>query len=143
MFNWIKALLLSAVRCTETEQTQRERERGVCARWERIWAEAERERCVRIFLQSMVRVLGEQDLALAQYRWFSETRFGRFFEGKKIAKGVCNVAKLATLCISISPTTENTRCVNRALKKFVPLKWICVNFDSTNIYIYLYLYLYL
>ncbi len=47
----------------------------------------------------------------------------------KVSKGVCNVAKLATLCISISPTTgratgqtENTRCVNRALKKFVPLK---------------------
>ncbi len=72
----------------------------------------------------------EQDLALArQYRRFSETRFGRFFEGKKVAKGVCNVAKLATLCISISPTTGwatgqtgNTRCVNRALKKLVPLK---------------------
>ncbi len=31
--------------------------------------------------------------------------FGCFFEGKKITKGVCNVAKLATLCISISPTT--------------------------------------
>ncbi len=76
----------------------------------------ERERCVR--------VLGAQDLALAQYWRVSETRFGRIFEGKKIAKGVCNVAKLATLCISISPTkgwatgqTENTRCVNRALKK--------------------------
>ncbi len=59
----------------------------------------------------------------------SETRFGHFFEGKKIAKGVCNVAKLATLCVSISPTTgwatgqtENTCCVNRALKKLVPLK---------------------
>ncbi len=71
--------------------------------------------------------LGEQDLA-RQYQRVSETRFGRFFEGKKVAKGVCNVAKLATLCISISPTTgwatgqtENTRCVNRALKKFVPL----------------------
>ncbi len=139
MFNWIKVLLLSAARCTETEQTQRERERergrerererererGVHAEQSRRRErerERERERCVR--------VLGEQDLALAQYRWFSETRFGRFFGGKKIAKGVCNVAKLATLCISISPTTavtENTRCVNRALKKLVPLKWICVN----------------
>ncbi len=54
---------------------------------------------------------------------------GAFLKGKKVAKGVCNVAKLATLCISISPTTgwatgqtENTRCVNRALKKLVPLK---------------------
>ncbi len=72
--------------------------------------------------------LGEQDLA-RQYHRFSETRFGRFFEGNKVAKGVCNVAKLATLCFSISPTTgwatgqtENMRCVNRALKKFVPLK---------------------
>ncbi len=112
VFNWIKVLLLSADRWRETEQMQRERKR-------------ERERCVR--------ALGEQDLA-RQYRWFSETRFGRFFEGKKVAKGVCNVAKLATLCISISLTkgwatgqTENTLCVNRALKKFVPLKWICVN----------------
>ncbi len=73
--------------------------------------------------------MGAQDLALAQYLRVSETRFERFFEGKKIAKGVCNVAKLATLCISISQTkgwatgqTENTRCVNRALKKLVPLK---------------------
>ncbi len=68
-----------------------------------------------------MRALGEQDLALA--RQYSETRFGCFFEGKKVSKGVCNVVKLATLCISISPTTgqatgqtENTRCVNRALK---------------------------
>ncbi len=99
-----------------------------CARAEQSRRrERERERCVR--------ALGEQDLALArQYRWFSETRFGRFFEGKKVAKVVCNVPKLATLCISISPTrgwttgqTENTRCVNRALKKLVPLKWVCVN----------------
>ncbi len=74
--------------------------------------------------------LGEQDLALArQYRRFSETRFGRFFEGEKVAKGVCNVTKLATLCISIPLTTgwamgqtENMRCVNRALKNLVPLK---------------------
>ncbi len=143
MFNWIKALVLSLPRA---EQTQRERERGVralnrnwtdaerererevCARWtEQMQRERERERCVR--------ALGEQDLAFArQYRWFSETRFGRFFEGNKVAKGVCNVPKLATLSISISPTrgwatgqTENTRCVNRALKKLVPLKWVCVN----------------
>ncbi len=44
-------------------------------------------------------------------------------------------------CISISPTTvwatgqtENTCCVNIALIKLVPLKGICVNFDSTSIY---------
>ncbi len=35
----------------------------------------------------------------------NKIRFRHFFEGKKVAKGVCNVAKLATLCISISPTT--------------------------------------
>ncbi len=144
MFNWIKALLLrrSLKRnwADAEREREREREREVCARWTEQM-QRERERCVR--------VLGEQDLALAQqYRWFSETRFGRFFEGKKVAKGVCNVAKLATLCVSISPTTgwatgqtENTRCVNRALKKCVPLEWICViNFDSTNIYIYIYIW---
>ncbi len=94
-------------RAEQSRRTERERER-------------ERERGVR--------ALGEQDLA-RQCRRFLETRFGCFFEGKKVAKGVCNVAKLATLYISISPTvgwatgqTENTRCVNRALKKFVPLK---------------------
>ncbi len=47
---------------------------------------------------------------------------GAFFEGKKVSKGVYNVAKLATLCISISLTTgwatgqtKNTLCVNCAL----------------------------
>ncbi len=56
------------------------------------------------------------------------------FLRKEVAKGVCNVAKLATLYISSSPTTgwatgqsENTRCLNRALIKLVPLKGICVN----------------
>ncbi len=45
------------------------------------------------------------------------------FEGKKVTKGVCIVAKLATLCISISPTTgwatgqtENTCCINQCVK---------------------------
>ncbi len=81
---------------------------------------------------------------LRQYRRFSETRLGRFFEGKKVAKGVCNVSKLATLCISISPTmgwatgqTENTLCVNHALKKWVPLKWICVNALTLTALIYI------
>ncbi len=133
MFNWIKALLLSLPHAEQTQrererERKREREREVCARWtEQTQREREREVCAC--------VLGEQDLALArQYKWFSETRFGRFFEGKKVAKVVCNVPKLATLSISISPTrgwatgqTENTRCVNRALKKLVPLKWVCVN----------------
>ncbi len=79
--------------------------------------ERERERCAR--------ALGEQDLALArQYGDSQKLGLGAFLKGKKVAKGVCNVAKLATLCISISPTmgwatgqTGNTRCVNRALKK--------------------------
>ncbi len=60
---------------------------------------------------------------------FQKLGLGAFLKGKKVAKGVCNVAKLATLCISISPTTgwatgqtENTRCVNRALKNIVQLK---------------------
>ncbi len=54
---------------------------------------------------------------------------GAILKGKKSLKGSMNVAKLATLCISISPTTgwatgqtENTHCVIRALKKIVPLK---------------------
>ncbi len=62
-----------------------------------------------------MRALGKQDLTLE-----SQKRFVRFFEGKKDAKGVCKVAKLATLCISISPTTgratdqiENVCCVNK------------------------------
>ncbi len=54
----------------------------------------------------------------------NEIRFGHFFEGKKVTKDVCNVAKLATLCISICPTTgwatgqtENTRIKkNSAIK---------------------------
>ncbi len=77
-----------------------------------------------------VRALGKQDHA-RQYRRFSETKYDLrvFLKEKKVAKGVCNVAKLATLCISISPTTgwatgqtENTLCVNRTLIKLVPLK---------------------
>ncbi len=137
MFNWIKALLLRRALSRRRER-EREKERERCARAEQSRRrERETERCVR--------ALGEQDLP--ERRRFSETRSGRFFEGKKIAKGVCNVAKLATLCISISPTkgwatgqTGNTRCVNRALKKLVPLKWICVNALLTLtalIYIYI------
>ncbi len=55
------------------------------------------------------------------------------FGEKKVTKGVCNFAKLATMCISISPTTgwatgqtENKRCLNRALVQLVPLKGICI-----------------
>ncbi len=89
MFNWIKALLLSAATWTETEHEQMQRERegstGDSQKLNKVWA---------------------------------------LFEGKKVAEGVWNVAKLVTLCSSISPTTcrvtcqtENTRCINRALKK--------------------------
>ncbi len=46
--------------------------------------------------------------------------FGRFFCGKKVAKVVCNVAKFATLCISISPTTGwDCGQASRALKNTV------------------------
>ncbi len=57
---------------------------------------------------------------------------------------------LATLHISIYPTmgwatsqTENTRCVNRALIKLVPLKLICFNallsqWDENDIIIHYY-----
>ncbi len=109
-------------RWTETEQVQRERERDVCARTlNRNWADAEREREV------CVCVLRKQDSRRQNKVW-------ALFEGKKVTKGVCNVAKLATLCISISPTTgwatgqtENMCCVYGALIKWVPLKGICVN----------------
>ncbi len=145
MFNWIKALLLSPLsrrreRERERERGERERERGVralnradaererererCARWtEQTHRERERER------ERCVRALGEQDLALArQYGDSQKLGLGAFLKGKK-SLGVCNVAKLATLCISISPTTGwatgqtgNTRCVNRALKKISAVK---------------------
>ncbi len=82
-------------------ERDRERERCVCARWESKT------------LRSRGSNSDSQKLGL-----------GAFLKGKKVTKGVCNVAKLTTLCISISPTTGwatgqtvNTRCVNRALKK--------------------------
>ncbi len=94
-------------------ERERERERERCARAEQSrHREREREVCARAGRA--------RPCARATVRWFSETRFGCFFEGKKVAKGVCNVAKLATLCISISPTTGwatgqtgNTRCVKK------------------------------
>ncbi len=74
-------------------------------------------------------MLGAQDLALAQYWRVSETRFGRFLKGKRSLKGS---AMLLSWQHCASPflqlegwatgQTENTHCVNRALKKFVPLK---------------------
>ncbi len=126
MFNWIKALLLSAARWADAErgERERERERGVCALneadaekrrgvgapWNRADAEREegereekdregvraaeqsrtqrerekreRERgevCARGWESKTLRSRGSQ--------WFSETRFGRFFEGKRSLKG--------------------------------------------------------
>ncbi len=53
---------------------------------------------------------------------------GAFLKGKRSLKGSAMFLSWQH-CISISPTrgwatgqTENTRCVNRALKKLVPLK---------------------
>ncbi len=53
---------------------------------------------------------------------------GAFLKGKRSLKGSAMLLSWQ-LCISISPTkgwatgqTGNTRCVNRALKKLVPLK---------------------
>ncbi len=137
MFNWIKVLLLSLPRAEQTQrEREREREREVCARWtEQTQRERERGVCARWESKTSARAA------------VPVTMFGRFFEGKKVAKGLCNVAKLATLCISISPTTGwatgqtgNMRCVNRALKKLVPLKWTCLNaltLTALNIYIYI------
>ncbi len=101
---------------TETEQTDDEKEReregggGVCACWER------------------------PRKTLRGNSWRLNKVWELYFGENKVAKGVCNVAKLATLYFSISPTTgwamsqtENTRCVNHALIKLVPLKGNCVN----------------
>ncbi len=101
------------MRTLNRADAERERERCVRAEQSRR-RESERERCV----------CARAGRAGPRARAVPVTRFGRFFEGKKVAKGVCNVPKIATLCISISPTrgwamgqTENTRCVNRVLKK--------------------------
>ncbi len=84
-------------------------------------ADAERERCVRALGEKTSRSSGStgdsQKLGL-----------GTFLKGKKSLKGSAMLLSWQH-CISISPTTgwatgqtENTRCVNRALKKLVPLK---------------------
>ncbi len=145
MFNWIKRLLLSAARWREKLSRRREREeRYVCARWTKEQThrerERERERCAHADQSRRTERESERKVCA---RWTEQTHRERerergvcalgeqdsqklvwvLFEGKKVAKGVCNVAKLATLCVSISPTTgratgqtENTRCVNRVLK---------------------------
>ncbi len=133
--------------CVRIEQKLsrcRERERCVCARWieteqmrrerdvcvntrNRNWADTERERGVCACWESKTSRGCTGDSQRLNKVW-------ALFLWKKDAKGVCNVAKLATLCISISPTTgwatgqtENTCCINRSFIKFVPLKGICVN----------------
>ncbi len=88
----------------------------------------ERERCVR------ARWTETEQTDRLESRRLNKVWALFFLREKKCVKGVCSAAKLAILCISISPTTgwatgqtENTRCVNHALITFVPLKWICVN----------------
>ncbi len=72
--------------------------------------------------------------ARARWEWTARPRarsavlailreFGCFFEGEKVAKGICNVAKLATVCISISlGKTENTHCVKSCVNKISAVK---------------------
>ncbi len=56
------------------------------------------------------------------------TRFGRIFEGKKSLKGSAMLLSRQHcaspfLQLRVGPRVkQNTRCVNRALKKLVPLK---------------------
>ncbi len=144
MFNWIKALLLSLPHAEQTQserERKRERERGV-RRWtERERREREREGVARAEQSRLreseremwcvaVRWESNTSLPLArQYRWFSETRFGRFLKGKKSLKWSANVPKLATLVhLHFSNkgfdhgSNRKYLCVNRALKKLVPLK---------------------
>ncbi len=92
----------------------REREREVCA-LNRADAPRERESCVRAEPSWRTEREGKlcarcdarpRACAAVPVILRNEIRFGCFFEGKKIAKGVCNVAKLATLCISISPDSN-------------------------------------
>ncbi len=76
-------------------------------------------------------------------RWESKTSrlHGSTSDSQKLGLGTFLTGKKGSAmllswqhCISISPTKgwatgqrENTRCVNSALKKLVPLKLICVN----------------
>ncbi len=105
------------------------------------WADTQRER------ERCVRTLGVDSKTLHS-RGSTGNSQRLLFWREKSHYGVCNVAKLATPCISISPTmgwatgqTENTRCVNHTLIKLVPLKWIvyvllsqCKDAYSTCIY---------
>ncbi len=116
--------ILFVKRSEPSWRTERERER-----------EREREVCVYVCVCVCVCVC-----VRARWEWTARPcarsavlailrEFGCFFEGEKVAKGICNVAKLATVCISISPTTgwatgltENTRCVKSCVNKISAIK---------------------
>ncbi len=127
-FNWIKALLLSTARWERNwADAERERERGVCAARagrETEQTQRERERCVR--------ALGEQDLALErQYRWLG---LGAFLKGKKSLKGSAMLLSWQHcaspfLQLRVGPRVKQKirAALIAHLKKLVPLKWICVN----------------
>ncbi len=83
-------------------ERKRERERDVCARTEQKLSrqtERERESCVCTCWEPKTSRSSTGDSRGLNKVW------PLYFRGKTVAKGVCNVAKLATLCISISPTT--------------------------------------
>ncbi len=93
----------SCVPWTETEQTvrRRERERCVCACWtetEQTVRRRERERGECACSESKTsRSRGSTGVSQRLNKvWVL------FWGGGEVAKGVCNVAKMATLCISIS-----------------------------------------
>ncbi len=94
-----------------------------------------------------MRALGEQDLSTGESQ---KLGLSAFLKGKKSLKGSAMLLSWhLQLCISISPTkgwatgqTENTRCVNRALKKIVPLKLICINALTLTALKYIYIYIF-
>ncbi len=115
----------------------------LCRALNRNWADAEREMCVHALNRNWADRRRERYVCMC---WESKTlrsstgdsrrlnKVWALYFRENVAKGVCNVAKLATLCTSISPPTswatgqtENMRCVNLALIKLVPLKGICIN----------------
>ncbi len=90
-------------------ERERERERGVCARWE---SKTSRSRGSTGNSQKLNKV------------------WPLFWREKKSLKGSAMLLSCAYpfLQLRVGPRVkQNTRCVNRALIKLVPLKWICVN----------------
>ncbi len=140
----ISAILACKIRQAKYYMCLTESTAPLCRALNRADAQRESKRLREKERERGVRTLWQQDLT-RQSRQFSEIRLGCFFEGKK---GVCNVAKLATRCISISPNTgwatsqtENMRCVNCLLIKWLPLKFICALTLTALIYIYIYIYI--